>query len=182
MGTEDTIRNAVRDWIKATASGSALTDAQVIDGSVTSVRPPLPYIAVTLLVWDMPVGFDEFSRSESGANPTVAARGDRRATVSVQGFGATTADWIESAHRRLDLPTAEAIMAAAGLTLLPIGGSSQTPTVIDTGKEKRYLREYEVYYSFTSDPETQTPTSSIVLTQTYQSESGDHIDTITIYT
>ena len=89
MSAEE-VYQAVLDWARVGAVGptdTALTNAQVIRADQDAPRPPKPYVAVKVTVGDIPVGVDEEIDSLDAGTPTRTLRGERRGTLSIQGFG-----------------------------------------------------------------------------------------------
>lgn len=192
MSTLDDLFGAFYDWIVATGSAAgALTEdpAQVVDGRASdpNTRPDLPFIEVLPLTFDQEVGHDEQIERQVTADDTAALaagfsvgdlavwnRGTRRATVSVTGYGATAAGWLERAHQRLYGPTAQAIFDAAGFDVQPAEAAALTVPVVDTAKEQTYNRDYEVYYLLVEDvPEAQRVANLIQVATTWTSGSSD---------
>ena len=63
----------------------------------------------------------------------------------------------------LQRPSILAALTVAGITVDAFGGPVDLATVLDTEIEARVLREFEVLYSLTSDPEDVIEGLSVVL-------------------
>ena len=178
MSFRETILQAVRSWLKAYASSTPLTDAQVVPSEVvgTNLRPDLPYLTVKVLVSDVPIGQDEVLHGASGSDPTSQIRGGRRFTVSVQGFGEDAADWLATACLSLAREDVADTLTAAGLSLVQMAGATNDTDLLDTGFEARSIREFEGQYQLTGDAETLTPLSTVQVTQTQSSDGVSDLD------
>lgn len=169
MTVREAVLQACREWLKAGAvapTATPLTDAQVIPADDKGPRPPLPYLTVKVTTPGTVVGaVDEQLRAVDGGSgdPTVAVRGARRATVSVNAFGDLAAEWVSEATLALQRPSILAALTVAGITVDAFGGPVDLATVLDTEIEARVLREFEVLYSLTSDPEDVIEGLSVVL-------------------
>jgi hypothetical protein len=151
MSIRGDILQAVRGWLKA---ASSLTDAQVIPADDIGPRPALPYLTVKVVVADLPVGEDETRYALNGDDdPTVTVHGTRRGTVSVQGYGAAAEEWLVTARLALRLPTIQATLNTAGLTVVPIGAPRDVAVVLDTSFEARVVWDLEVLYDVSSAAE-----------------------------
>ncbi len=147
--TREVILQAVRDWYK-TALTPTVDDDQIIPANLpVGDRPALPYLTVQVTTADIGVGTDAkvFEIDGGSGNPTFRALGQRAGSVSVQGFGEDTSGWIEVATLRLERESVKAILEAAGLTVLTIGGTTDLSALVDTSIEPRFLREYEIGYA-----------------------------------
>ena len=155
MTVKATIEQGVIAWLQAGSTppvagglGAPLTDAQVILAERSKVRPPLPYLTVKVTVPGVVVGaIDERIDSTSGGGtPQVSIQGARRASVSVNAFGAGAVEWVSEAILALSRTLVRPIIDAAGLTIDPIGDGTNLSRVLDTGFEDRVLYEFEVQY------------------------------------
>lgn len=160
------ILQAVRGWLKA---ASSLTDAQVIPADDKGPRPALPYLTVKVTVADLQVGEDEarYALDEDDV-PTVTVYGTRRGTVSVQGFGSASEEWLATARLGLRLPTVQAVLNAAGLTIVPTGAPRDIAGLLDTGIESRVVWDLEVLYGVSSAAEQETAAAIATLTTTLE--------------
>jgi hypothetical protein len=147
--TRETLLQACRSWFK-TALSPDVTDDNAIPADDKGPRPKLPYLTFKLTTADLSAGVDE-QVNEIGALPdefpTVRTRGTRRGTLSVQGFGADSAGWLEVATLRLRRPSIQAILDAAGLSVINQGGVTDISALLDTEIEPRFLREFELGYA-----------------------------------
>lgn len=183
MSVKSVIEQAFRDWLKDALS---LTDEDVIIGEDDDGnRPPKPYATVTVLMTDRRVSVDdEQQRNLDGSgDPQVRIKGQREATVSLQSFGEVSADWFPDALLALPLPAAQAIFDAANLTVLPLNGSTFSPSAIDTLNEPRFLKEFEVAYARESGFQSLPEATDINASITYERYDGDaeaFTDTFTV--
>ncbi len=107
------------------------------------------------------------------AVPVVTFLGQRRASVSVQGFGSETSEWLERAAMRLQIPSVQTALDAAGLSVLTRGGITDVARLLDTEIEPRFLREFEVFYALRTDPASVTPLEQVVTTVTLEDVEDD---------
>lgn len=148
MTTRETILQAARDWFKI-ALAPDVTDANAIVRDDGGPRPALPYLTFKVILADLAIGTDETVREIDGTsgNPTVRAKGIRSGTLSVQGFGSDSVGWLEVATLRLIRPSVKAVLDAAGLTIITIGGVTDLSALIDNEFEDRFLREFQLSYA-----------------------------------
>lgn len=178
MAVREDILQGVRSWLMLAAT---LTDDQVIVANDGGPRPELPYLTVLVLVADIQVGEDEVIRGLSGATPTVKVRGTRRATVSVQAFGAAAEEWLVLARLGLRLPTVQADLLSSGLSIEPQGAPRDISRVLDTGIESRFTWDLDVLYGVESDTETETAAGTVAMTTIFEDVSPDP-DPLTVTT
>lgn len=95
------------------------------------------------------------------SQPVAGVGAQRRATVSLQGFGAETAGWLERAVLRLRAPHVRALLDAAGLTVIAPGSITNLALILDTASEPRYARDVEVSYALRSDPWFEVPAALV---------------------
>jgi hypothetical protein len=144
-------------------------------------RPPLPYLLVRVVVWDLPVGEDEDLVDDSDP-PTWRARGQRTSTVSINAFGGSAAGWLERANLMLRAPSILAQLDAAGLALRPQGGLNNLSALRDSGTEARFQRDYAVDYvrsgSAPGDTEQLAELAEVVHEDTWQGSPDDFVQTV----
>lgn len=151
--TKKALLQAVRTWLKTELS---ITGDQVIPADAKGARPPKPYLTVRVSLSDVQVGGDEVLEGLDGdENVVLRTQGIRRATISVRGFGDPTGEWLETAVIRLPLPQAQALLNSLGLSFFSIGGLQDLSEVLGTGFEEQYLREFEAYYRYDSENQTE---------------------------
>jgi len=154
MSTHEDIIQALRSFAKAYAiNGTALTNSQVIPADDKGPRPATPYLTVKVMVHDIPIGQDVvFSDLSGRGDPQWKQTGQRSGTVSMQGFGAGSDDWLGNLMMSYLLPGAVDILDAAEIDLHPMpGGVTDLSTLLDTAIEERYLLEWDVTYELTTD-------------------------------
>jgi len=151
MSSVEAIRQGIRVWLK-TALG--LTDDQIIIADDKGTRPPLPYLTVKVTSPGLQVGTHEILNGIDGGSgaPTVSARHEKRATVSLQAFGEGAFAWLEDALDGLPLPTALDTLDAAGLSVQPISDIRDVARFLDTDTEPRYAVDLAVDYRVETDP------------------------------
>lgn len=159
----EAIVQGVRTAIKTACS---LTDAQVIVYGEDGIRPPLPYLAVRV-TGDRPIGDPWTVQAISGGAPTEGAKGNREATVTILGYGRGAAVWMETFALRSSFGATAAAIAAAGFSLTPEGPTVETPTVVDSGHEARFSRDFLAQYGITATAEAGTEATAFPVTMTY---------------
>lgn len=170
MAAEETILQAVREWLKTAAT---LTDSQVRVSEDRAVKPSSDFLTVKVTSPGIRVGHDEKVNAESGGTPTVAITGERRASVSIQGFGADTFGWLETAELSLSLESIQNAIQADGVTIVSSGSVSDVSDLVDTAFESRYLLEVEVRYRITGDTVNQTEATNLSIDTTFEKFEGD---------
>lgn len=161
MAASETVLQAVRAWLKADADASgALTDAQVIVIRPDATRPPKPYLTVNVTTPGVVVGVDETILDLDGSSdPRRRVNGIRRASVSVQGFGAGTEAWLERAVMRLALRSVVETFNAAGVDApQPTSGIRDISALQGTDYEPRFALDLDVGYGLrTDDSDAESP-------------------------
>lgn len=160
MAASETVLQAVRGWLQANAAAAgSLTDAQVIVSQPDATRPAKPYLTVKVTSPGVVVGFDETILDLDGSDPRRRANGIRRATVSVQGFGAGAEAWLERALLRLAYSDVTAAFSSSGVdTPIPAGGIRDISALLGTAWEPRYALDLDVGYGIrTADSDAESP-------------------------
>lgn len=114
--------------------------------------------------------------------PVVGLCLHRMATLSVQGFGATTAAWLERAAQRLRTPAIQELLDDAGLSVRVAGGMQNLAGLLDTSIEPRFLREFEIDYASRIDPVAVTPVETVTVDATFERDGTDPADLETTIT
>lgn len=160
MSTRTDLEDAVRLWLVAAGAdgGIATPAARVIVADQDHVRPPLPYVSLKVIVYDVPVKEDEeWVNTESP--PQWQARGLRTGTVSLNAFGATADGWLDRAHLMLGAPSIRELLGDAGIELVPRGGINNLSGKLDAGTQARFQRDYAIgYRRVAGGTETETVT------------------------
>lgn len=172
------ILQAVRGWLKNAAS---LTDNQVIPADDTGTKRVASFLLVKVTTADIQVGEDETRYGlDDDDVPTVTVHGTRRGTVSIQGFGATSEEWLATARLALRLPTVQAVLNAAGLTIVPMGAPRDISAMLDTGIAARFAWDLEVLYGVSSAAEQETEAAIATLTSVMDGNPSDMTTVTTI--
>jgi hypothetical protein len=175
------IEDAVRAWLVAAGADGGISspDAKVIIADQDAARPPLPYVTVKVLVYDVQEKEDETWVDEDG-NRNV--RGLRTGTVSLNAYGATAEGWLERAHLLLGMPSVLAILNGIALRPRP-GGINNLSGVLDGATQARFQRDYAVDYereSSATEVEAATELERVVTTLEVSSDvSSTYTETIT---
>jgi hypothetical protein len=119
VSTRSTAIQGTREYVKAYADpgGTALTDAQVIEGYKAG-RQALPYTAVYLMSGASKVGRDEEIVDENGGSPRKRIEGLRRGRVEIHGFGEGSEEWLENLVSSLANEDAHRLNTDNGVTLV----------------------------------------------------------------
>lgn len=147
MSVLSDIEDGVRAWLVAAGASGGVPNAAraVIIADQDAVRPPLPYLTVKVILYDVQVGEDE-DLVDDEATPRWSARGQRTGTVSVNAYGTTAAGWLERAKLMLRAPSTHTILTAAGLTIRPVGGTNNLSALLDDATEARFQQDFAVDY------------------------------------
>lgn len=172
--TRETVLQAARDLCQALATGTALTDSQVIPADDDGTRPALPYLTckVTTIVQQ---GTTE--RRDKWATGTSLARhhhGGFLASVSIQGYGAGSDEWMERIRLHLDDFAAETIETSAGVSFAWCTDVTDLSALLDTSIEPRF--SMDLFVSFENDSTETVPTAATVTVTT----TGDLATTQTL--
>jgi len=178
----ETLRLATLTWVQAYANpaGTALTAAQVIFASPAKARPPLPYITIDVISPGPRDGHDDTIVSLTAGVPYHKARGRRTATISLQGYGEATAEWLE--ELRLSSALGDDVadtLEAAGYPrfgFMP-GAMQDVGKLLDSSSEARHSFDVTVHYEVTSAPRVQVELETIEADVTYSSDAYDDLTT-----
>lgn len=161
MAASETVLQAVRGWLKDNADSSgSLTDAQVIVARPDATRPAKPYLMVNVTTPGIVVGADETILDLDGSsNPRRRANGIRRASVSVQGFGAGAEAWLERAMLRLAFSDVSEAFTTAGVdTPIATSGLRDIAALVGTAWEPRFALDLDVGYGIrTASDDAESP-------------------------
>lgn len=175
MTIREDILEAVRQWF-ITSVPLADGPNQIVpaDGLRPNTRPTPPYLTVKVTTADVSLGVDELLESTSGGAPSVTPRGQRSGTVSVQGFGSATSEWLQDATLALRSQAVRTILDAAGLTVTTLGASvTDLSLFLDTGFEPRFLKEFQIGYAVRGTEEVLVELTNVETGLTLESEPND---------
>lgn len=150
MSDREEILQGIREMF---VTAFTLTDAQVIVKNTDAARPPMPYLAVQVTVFDAPaeVLADWTEHGDNAGTPTKAARGPRTATVEVTAYDkvdeTTARDWLEAIgdHIQRNVVLIDQLRAA-GLVVRGLGNVADVSLLLDTTIEGRAFRTLAVAY------------------------------------
>jgi len=186
----ETLRQAVLAWVAAYANptGVALVttgtgaQVQVIFAGQDSPRPDLPYLTISITSLGPADGHDEARVTLDGSDvPQHTAYGRRTASVSIQGYGEDTAEWLE--ELRLSCALADDVadtLEAAGYPRLGFyteGTVQQIDQLLDTSTEDRYSLDVSCHYTVSSAARTQVELATIEATVTQTSDAYPDLET-----
>lgn len=172
--TRETVLQAARDVCQALATGTTLTDTQVIPADDPGSRPPVPYLTVKI---PSIVQQGTTERRDKWATGTTLARhhnGGFLASVSIQGFGTGTDEWMERIRLHLDSYAAQVIETASGVSFAYCTDVLDVAAMLDTSIEPRY--SMDLFVSFDNDSTESVPVASTVIVTT----TGDIVTTQTL--
>lgn len=176
MTIKETLLQGVRTWLRRAAvdDDTDLLHAQVIVADQKAPRPPIPYLMVRLLTPGQKVGHDERVYGVTGGGaPTMELAGLRRATVSVQGYGEATADWLEEAVIGLGRDSVMTLNRTSGISVEDLGDTANISLLVDTGIEPRFARDFAVLYAVRGGKETLVELLETQVGMTYTDRDGD---------
>ena len=178
MSTREDLIQVVRTWLQG-SQAVTLTDAQVIKADGKEARPPLPYLTVRLISYDVKVGDDERRTGLSGGgDPVASVRGQRRASVTVQAFGDLATEWVTEATAALRRESIREILIASGVAIQPLTGQTNIAAVLADQTELRSSDDFDRAYSYESSEETETELSELVFSNTLDDRT--QVSTITL--
>lgn len=178
MAVREDILQGIRTWLKASES---LTDAQVIAAdALGAVKPTAPFLTVKVLSADSRIGEDELIDAlDGGGDLTTKMRGERRATVSVQGFGAGAEDWLVNAGLKLGQRASVEALIGVGLTVRKLGAVRDISQTLDTGIVRRFIAEFDVTYQLDSDAVSEVAAATVEATYNFDGQPTDFSLTVT---
>lgn len=179
----ETLRQACLVWVMAYANpaGTALAADEAIFADQPFPRPDLPYLTINVIAPGATQGFDEEVDGLTAGVPTKRGRGHRTATISIQGYGEATAEWLE--ELRLSCATAETVadtLEAAGwprLGFFTLAGIERLTELLDSSHEPRYGLDVTVHYTVTAAARTQVELATIAATVTQSSDAYPDLET-----
>lgn len=183
MSVRSTIEDGVRAWLVAAgvAGGIPSAASAVIFADQDAVRPPLPYLVVKVVVYDIPVHEDEDLFDDEDP-PRWRGRGNRTSTVSVNAYGAGAEAWLERATLFLRSPATLAQLGAAGLAVRPEGGLNNLSGLLDDSTQVRFQRDFAVDYvregADPADTEDVTELELVVHEDTWTGGPDDLVQTV----
>lgn len=122
------IRKAIYTWAKNNLGVEAIW----LDQSGPRVQKP--YAGLKIITPLVAIGHDEIDVNDAGQ---VESRGVRELTVSVNVYGEGALDKMVSAHGRLELPSVQAKLRAAGLIYVSRTGVRDLTVPFETSFESR---------------------------------------------
>jgi len=177
MSARSDLNTGLRAWILGL---SPTTDDKLINSGAKGPRPALPYLSLRItFVGGGQHGPAERIETTDGTNPIISMMERREATVSIQGFGPTAEEWLESLQELMDSPDSMKLQKDNDLSIRALNGISNNSFVIGTQEEDRYLFEVSVLYRRLSDSQTLVPLSTTETTVHYESGSDTFEQTIT---
>lgn len=106
-----------------------------------------PMVTMRALSWANHLGLTADKRLDD----VFSMRHREQGTLSLQGYGVATAEWLAAIRRHLDDDVATAPLAAAGFDLGQLSGIINLSAVLDTSIEARYSLDLSVDYIAESD-------------------------------
>jgi len=146
---KETVIQAIRTYLKAHSASSALTNAQVIPADDKGPRPALPYMTVSVGA-NSKVGTDEICDIVVATVPYKYARSQRTITVTVDGFGLGSEDWLETSSIGFNLPNQQKTLRDLDLTARPNGDIIDLSSMRDTAIEYHFSQDWTVDLCWTS--------------------------------
>jgi hypothetical protein len=174
MSVRDTILQAVRALCKAIAADTALTDYQVIPADEDGTRPDLPYLTVRVGAVVGVGSGDVMDKWTAGTSLTRTHEGFRRASVSIQGYGAGSEEWLESIRLRLGEYAVSGLETTWKVSFCDVGETLDLSAMLDTAIEPRFSLDLFVHLDVSST-ESVPVAASVILTT-----SGDLATTKTL--
>lgn len=172
MSVVEDILQGIRGWF---VDVYGLTTEQIIPADDKGTRPPLPYLTVKVIVPGSQVGTHERIPGIDGGTgaPTEKIRVERRATVSLQGYGAGAYDWLDTALVELPLPSTQEALDGAGLSVQTLTDITDISRFIDTSTEPRYGVDLAVDYRVESEPVTLIEAAKVGVDFDFDHGEGD---------
>lgn len=127
------------------------TTRAIIRADQAGTKPAEPFLTIRVLTWGRPEGLTAEARWSTSPEGRII-RHYESGTLSIQGYGADTARWLEAIRRGLDHDDLDTALAAAGLFLEPLGGLTNLSAALETGTEARFSMDLECRYIANSTP------------------------------
>jgi hypothetical protein len=174
MTTRETILQATRDLCQALATGTTLTDSQVIPSDDDGTRPQLPYLTCKVLSVASQGTTEKRDKWSTGTSLSRHHNGGFVASVSIQGYGAGSDEWLERIRLHLDDYAAEVIETASGVSFMYATDVQDLSAMLDTSIEPRFTMD--LFVSFSNDSIESVPVASTVIVTT----TGDIVTSQTL--
>lgn len=139
----ETLLQAVMDWVELATS---LPAGRVRPRDDASLRPPLPYITVSLTVGDIEVGTDETRYFVKDDALRAAVSGERRATITLNAYGRRGADLLALCQASLAMPAVQRFLNTRNITIRRNGSTQDISQLVDTEIEARFVRDFDLEY------------------------------------
>ena len=168
---------ALHRWIRAAVPSIPDPDKNVPLRIEEETRIALPYIKLEVNIYGIPIGQDQSVDIWNEDTGRLERRvwGDRKASVTLQGFGAAAAAWMETLELEglaMDAPCR--VLWGMGITVQSFGPTRSLKIPMDTGVERRYIAEATLAYRVVSSSSGEVPVAEHALvTLTRSSYPGD---------
>jgi hypothetical protein len=134
---------------------------KIVLRDVAGPRPEPPYVTLGWNTLGQSTGEVERQVFEVGANTVVRHTGPRTATLSIQGYGEVTSDWMEEFKLQLgDVQVTRILATTAGCSVYDSGSVQDITALLDTSRERRYSLDLTVAYDVIKD---RTVTPALIL-------------------
>jgi len=155
------IIQAGRTWAKQVLS---LTDDDVIPAYDDGPRPDLPYLMINAGPQAVPIGkADKVYDTDSGT-PREAVEQAYATTLSVNGYGAETSDWLADMHLSLQQTAVRRLLRDEKIGVTEESGTRDLSALLDTEYEFRFQRDFEARYVLRLDPANLVEAKTLELT------------------
>lgn len=155
MTASEVAIDGLRAFIKANATASPLTDAQVLREPYEGPRPNAPYIGVRWLSATATV--TGIARSLSGANCVLSPRQIQRITLRITAYGAVAIEWLSTILLKLQDFGKALELDALGVGIEDISKQNAV-ALLDSSYEKREVYDFSVLSTESLDA-AQSPTA-----------------------
>lgn len=156
---------------------SDATDEKIVAaGNLTKgPQPALPFLTIRITT---PGGgahgpSERINGLSVGLTPTAKMRERREGTVSIQGYGPTSFEWLDQVQARLASPEAIALYPSLGFSAILLTPAQDISALLDTREQRRSSLELTLRYQHTTAPTDQVELLRTEVGLTFERFPGD---------
>jgi len=161
MSMHNDLLQSIRAWVQLATGYDA---EHVIPSNDFGTRPTIPYITISVTVYNLQQGQDEPLRYQDSGDTVQIIEGDREATISIQGYGRDSAEAIEAIADTYQTDAINDLLSSEGIVVIDPGAPRYVPVMLDLAYEQRFIIEPRVAYRTATAPVTMIPVEVIETT------------------
>jgi hypothetical protein len=168
-----TVRADLLEAARELAEGLAgVPNGKVVYAGAKGVRPEKPYLTIRITS-HVAIGGTERIDGEDAGDPTATMRQLREASVSIQGFGEDSLDWLDTIQTSLDSPDSLTLQDEWGIAALLRSPVTEISALLDNEEEQRFSLELTLRHRYDAPIQTGVPLERVEVTGDLQRYAGD---------